>query len=214
MRGANSPGEQTLRRLTGGLDMPPLERLPADHVISKAFYILRDFPGRWTGGSLWVEAIPPAPKNGAPPARGGDGVSPVVIGGNDWASAWAVDSSGRFTVRAFARRRNPARDGAALRHQSGDLCPRPATTRPTWCTPLLCCSAWGMNGDDTARLRPVLPFDLLVALAAVALLIVLYSFLVRARGAWARGLALRFCSSRWRARCWCANSAPPCRTSP
>ena len=95
-RGGNSPGEQTLRRLTGGLDMPPLERLPADHVISKAFYILRDFPGRWTGGSLWVEAIPPAPKNGAPPARGGDGVSPIVIGGNDWASAWAIDGSGRF----------------------------------------------------------------------------------------------------------------------
>ncbi len=41
----------------------------------------------------------------------------------------------------------------------------------------------------SARLRPVLPFNLLVALAAVALLIVLYSFLVRARGAWARGLA-------------------------
>jgi hypothetical protein len=96
VRGANSPGEQTLRRLTGGLDMPPLEALPSDHVLSRAFYILRDFPGRWTGGRLWVEAIPPAPKNGAPPARGGDGVSPVVIGGNDWASAWAVDGSGRF----------------------------------------------------------------------------------------------------------------------
>lgn len=96
VRGAGSPGEQTLRRMTSGLDMPPLERLPADHVISKAFYILRDFPGRWAGGGLWVEAIPPAPKNGAPPARGGDGVSPVVIGGNDWAAAWAVDGSGRF----------------------------------------------------------------------------------------------------------------------
>lgn len=36
---------------------------------------------------------------------------------------------------------------------------------------------------------PVLPFSLLAALAAVALLIVLYSFAVRARGAWARGLA-------------------------
>jgi hypothetical protein len=96
VRGAASPGEQTLRRLTGGLDLPPLEQVPADHVLSKAFYILRDFPGRWTGGRLWVEALPPAPKNGAPPARGGDGVSPVIIGGNDWASAWAVDASGHF----------------------------------------------------------------------------------------------------------------------
>ncbi len=96
VRGAASPGEQTLRRLTDGLDLPPLEQVPADHVLSKAFYILRDFPGRWTGGRLWVEALPPAPKNGAPPARGGDGVSPVIIGGNDWASAWAVDTNGHF----------------------------------------------------------------------------------------------------------------------
>ena len=99
VRGAASPGEQTLRRLTAGLDLPPLEQVPADHVLSKAFYILREFPGRWSGGKLWVEALPPEAKNngaGAPPARGGDGVSPVIIGGNDWASAWAVDSSGHF----------------------------------------------------------------------------------------------------------------------
>jgi hypothetical protein len=96
VRGAASPGEQTLKRLTAGLDLPPLEQVPADHVLTKTFYILRDFPGRWTGGQLWVEALPPPPKNGAPPARGGDGVSPVVIGGNDWAAAWAVDASGHF----------------------------------------------------------------------------------------------------------------------
>jgi hypothetical protein len=96
VRGEGSPGEQTLRRLTTALDLPPLEQVPADHVLTKTFYILRDFPGRWTGGRLWVEAIPPAPKNGAPPARGGDGVSPVIIGGNDWAAAWAVDGNGHF----------------------------------------------------------------------------------------------------------------------
>ena len=39
--GANSPGEQTLRRLTAGLDLPPLEPVPADHVLTKAFYILQ-----------------------------------------------------------------------------------------------------------------------------------------------------------------------------
>ncbi|HEY0265704.1 MAG TPA: DUF4159 domain-containing protein, partial [Rhizomicrobium sp.] len=95
-RGPTSPGEQTLRRLTGGLDLPPLQPVPADHVLTKTFYIVRDFPGRWTGGQLWVEALPPAPRNGGPPARGGDGVSPVIIGGNDWAAAWAIDSSGHF----------------------------------------------------------------------------------------------------------------------
>ncbi len=101
VRGASSPGEQTLRRMTGGLDLPRLAPLPGDHVLTKAFYILRDFPGRWTGGRLWVENLPPAPqgngnRNGAPPARGGDGVSPIIIGGNDWAAAWAVDANGRF----------------------------------------------------------------------------------------------------------------------
>jgi hypothetical protein len=96
VRGSTNPGEQTLRRLTAGLDLPPLEPVPADHVLTKSFYILRDFPGRWEGGQLWVEALPPADKNGDnAPARGGDGVSPVIIGGNDWAGAWAVDAGGR-----------------------------------------------------------------------------------------------------------------------
>ncbi|MEP6831270.1 MAG: DUF4159 domain-containing protein [Rhizomicrobium sp.] len=95
VRGANSPGQQTLRRLTQGLDLPPLEPVPADHVLTKAFYILKDFPGRWTGGQVWVERLPPAAKGGERvPARGGDGVSPVIIGSNDWAAAWAVDPSG------------------------------------------------------------------------------------------------------------------------
>ncbi len=94
-RGANSPGEQTLRRLVARLDLPPLEPVPHDHVLTKTFYILQDFPGRWTGGKVWVEALPPAdPGAGPAPARGGDGVSPVIIGGNDWAAAWAVRPDG------------------------------------------------------------------------------------------------------------------------
>ncbi len=96
VRGASSPGEQTLRRLTQGLDLPKLEPIPADHVLTRAFYILRDFPGRWQGGQVWVEALPPARPGEDAPARGGDGVSPVIIGGNDWAAAWAVDNAIRF----------------------------------------------------------------------------------------------------------------------
>ena len=93
--GPQSPGQQTLRRLIAKLDLPPLEPVPADHVLTKAFYILTEFPGRWDGGKLWVEALPPADPNAGPaPARGGDGVSPVIIGGNDWAAAWAVRPDG------------------------------------------------------------------------------------------------------------------------
>jgi hypothetical protein len=98
-RGPASTGEQTLRRLLAKLDLPPLQPIPPTHVLTKTFYILQDFPGRWQGGQLWVEALPPPdPDAGPEPARGGDGVSPVIIGGNDWAAAWAVDSGGRPLV--------------------------------------------------------------------------------------------------------------------
>ncbi|MBV9045549.1 MAG: DUF4159 domain-containing protein, partial [Alphaproteobacteria bacterium] len=95
VHGANSPGEQTLRRLVAKLDLPPLEPVPSDHVLTKSFYILNSFPGRWDGGKLWVEKLPPADPNAGPtPARGGDGVSPVLIGSNDYAAAWAVRPDG------------------------------------------------------------------------------------------------------------------------
>jgi hypothetical protein len=123
VRGPASPGEQTLRRLTTALDLPPLEPVPADHVLTKTFYILRDFPGRWSGGKLWVEALPPAPKNGAPPrARrrwrvagdcGRQRLGQRLGGGFQWP----------LHVHAVARRRIAARNGVPLRHQSGDVCP-------------------------------------------------------------------------------------------
>ena len=47
---------------------------------------MQDFPGRWADGRVWIERH-----------SGGinDGVSGIVIGSNDWASAWAIDQSGR-----------------------------------------------------------------------------------------------------------------------
>ncbi len=80
------PGTNALRQLVGGLDLPPLVPVPPDHVLTKAFYLLQDFPGRWSGGTLWVQQ---------PDSRVNDGVSPVVIGGNDFAAAWASDEFGR-----------------------------------------------------------------------------------------------------------------------
>ncbi len=94
-RGATSPGELTLRRLAAKLDLPPLEPVPQDHVLTKAFYLLREFPGRWDGGKIWVEALPSSGKNaGAAPSRSGDGVSPVIIGGNDWAACMGRGCAG------------------------------------------------------------------------------------------------------------------------
>ncbi|MEO6298111.1 MAG: DUF4159 domain-containing protein [Paracoccaceae bacterium] len=94
--GGASPEAQALQRIASGLDIPALEPLPEDHVLTRSFYLLQEFPGRFAGGALWVEAAPPdaVKAEGMPFRNLNDGVTPVVIGGNDWASAWAVDDAG------------------------------------------------------------------------------------------------------------------------
>ncbi|MFX0542137.1 DUF4159 domain-containing protein [Roseovarius sp. S4756] len=94
--GASSANGAMLQRIAAPLDIPPLEPVPSDHVLTRGFYLLQDFPGRYSGRPVWVEASPEdaeaAP--GMPFRNLNDGVTPVVIGGNDWASAWAVDENG------------------------------------------------------------------------------------------------------------------------
>lgn len=78
-----------LQQLTAGLNIPPLAPVPPEHVLTKSFYLLQDFPGRWAGGQLWVEPVE---------EQVNDGVASVIVGGNDWAGAWAVDQRGRPMV--------------------------------------------------------------------------------------------------------------------
>ena len=94
--GAGSPAARRLQALAAPLDVPPLEPLPKDHVLTRSFYLLTDFPGRYANSPLWVEAAPPDAElaEGMPFRNLNDGVTPVVIGGNDWASAWAIDENG------------------------------------------------------------------------------------------------------------------------
>lgn len=89
-----SPANDRLRDILGSLNVPALEPVPEDHVLTKAFYILHDFPGRFTGSPLWVEASITAANDGSRPVRTGDGVSPIMITGNDLAGAWAIDQNG------------------------------------------------------------------------------------------------------------------------
>ncbi|WAP67938.1 DUF4159 domain-containing protein [Jiella pelagia] len=91
-----SPGQRRLRDILGDLDIPPLEPVPQDHVLTKAFYILSSFPGVHSDSPLWVESLVPDAEGNARPARGGDGVSSLMITSNDFASAWAVDDQGLF----------------------------------------------------------------------------------------------------------------------
>ena len=83
-----------LRRVLGALDVPRLEPVPEDHVLTKSFYLLRSFPGRWDGGQLWVEATEASDGDGRR-ARRADGVTSIMITSNDFAAAWALDSTGR-----------------------------------------------------------------------------------------------------------------------
>jgi hypothetical protein len=93
----NSPGMLELRKILSSLDIPELEPVPRDHVLTKTFYLLRDFPGRFDTGQLWVEALPATSEEetSSRPARGGDGVSSILITSNDFAGAWATQSDGQ-----------------------------------------------------------------------------------------------------------------------
>ncbi len=85
--GAFAPGaDAALRRVSAGLDVPTLAPLTNAHVLARAFYLLSDFPGRYDGAAVWVQRDQD---------RSNDSVSPVIIGANDWAAAWAIDEDGR-----------------------------------------------------------------------------------------------------------------------
>jgi hypothetical protein len=95
--GSNTPESNRLRALAAALDIPPLAPVPQDHVLTRSFYLLQDFPGRHQGRDVWVEAsqTPATPNADGMPFRVlNDGVTPVLIGGNDWATAWAQDETG------------------------------------------------------------------------------------------------------------------------
>lgn len=66
-----------------GLDAPPLELVGGQHVLTKAFYLLRSFPGRFPNARIYAET----PASAA--AR--DGVAALLVGDGDWAGAWAAD---------------------------------------------------------------------------------------------------------------------------
>jgi len=81
--GETHPG---IAAITANLDIPSLQKAPEDHVLTKSFYLIQTYPGRWANGSVWVDRD----TNGS--AR--DGVSSVILGSNDWAAGWAIDEDG------------------------------------------------------------------------------------------------------------------------
>lgn len=83
-----------LGQLLGKLDLPPLQHVSEGHVLTKSFYLLQSFPGRWDNGDPWVEAqasINDSAKRGVKY----DGVSSIIVTSNDFAAAWALDDTDR-----------------------------------------------------------------------------------------------------------------------
>ena len=92
----NTPAARRLQAIARPLDIPPLEPVPDDHILTRTFYLIQSFPGRFVGEDVWVEAAPVDAERaeGMPFRNLNDGVTPVLIGANDWAAAWAVDDRG------------------------------------------------------------------------------------------------------------------------
>ena len=86
-------GNAAFQRLVAHLDIPRLEQVPAGHVLTKSFYLLKSFPGRYDSSPMWVEAGAVAAGDTAE-ARRSDGVTSVIVTGNDLAGAWATDENG------------------------------------------------------------------------------------------------------------------------
>lgn len=76
---------QSVRGALAGLHLPPLARIPDDHVLKRSFYLLDTLPGRYDTRDFWLE-----PEEAAT----NDGVATILLGSNNWAAAWATDASG------------------------------------------------------------------------------------------------------------------------
>lgn len=95
LKGSATPNTQRLRTILDGLNIPALEQAPPDHVISRSFFIMPDFPGRYRGSPLWIESSAMG-TNDTRPIHAGDGVSAILITANDLAGAWSHDGKGAW----------------------------------------------------------------------------------------------------------------------
>jgi len=93
--GRNASGRPAAAMLQG-VDTPPLEQVTTEHVLARAFYLMRSFPGRTQATQLWAES--------ASAASARDGVASLFVGNGDWAAAWAGQTEGGERQRELALR--------------------------------------------------------------------------------------------------------------
>ncbi|WP_068088546.1 DUF4159 domain-containing protein [Polycladidibacter stylochi] len=92
---ARTPAQLKLQQILSTLDIPPLAPVAQGHVLTKTFYLLDNFPGRFTGSPLWGEATAQATAN-TTNSGNADGVSALLITANDMAGAWAMNNDGSY----------------------------------------------------------------------------------------------------------------------
>ena len=75
---------QEIRIFLNEIGANELSIIPKGHTLTKSFYLLNKFPGKWDNRILFIENNNLEYK---------DGVSSIILGFNDWAKAWAVDNN-------------------------------------------------------------------------------------------------------------------------
>ena len=90
--GSNGTSMENLRRVLDDIPIPALSPVADNHVLTRSFYLLQSFPGRFDGGTLWAETALDEPDR---LTRTGDNISPILITSNDMAGAWALDAYGK-----------------------------------------------------------------------------------------------------------------------
>ena len=75
---------QEIRNFLNEIGANELSIIPKGHTLTKSFYLLNKFPGKWDNRILFIENSNLQYK---------DGVSSIILGFNDWAKAWAVDNN-------------------------------------------------------------------------------------------------------------------------
>ena len=88
LAGVDTAERMALQSILRNIDTPPLIPLPESHVLTRSFYLLPDLPGRFYNNPVWVQAS----------GEANDAVTPLIIGGRDWAGAWAADDFGRYML--------------------------------------------------------------------------------------------------------------------
>lgn len=73
-----------LSKIAKNLQIGDLQPVSESHVLTRSFYLIKQFSGRFDFNDIWVEAAENSTR---------DRVSSVLIGKNAWAQAWARDDS-------------------------------------------------------------------------------------------------------------------------